>query len=240
MGLAASIDGNFAARWERMARASFAAFGRLLELPGEPVKVQPRYLLSDMEPGAALAKRYREDPIGFVHLEHRLTDLMPPTEDLPPGTHAFAGMHSRRSLLFRFDIKAYSQHLLTEFRQRGGVIRAAEFREPAELARLGEKVLVNCTGYGARALFQDASLIPVRGQIGWLPAQEDVRYSLQWESLNMVSRPDGIVVQLGGGGDSAGWNDTSEEPDPSEAEEAVRLLARLQMRAGFQAAPDQG
>ena len=74
----------------------------------------------------------------------------------------------------------------------------------------------------------DDSLIPIRGQINWLPAQPEVDYSLQWQNLNVVSRPDGMVVQLGAGGDAAGWKDPGEDPDPAEAEAAIRKLAQLQ------------
>lgn len=230
VALAGRVDPGFAARWERMARTSFAEYESLLALPGEPIKVQPRFFLSSQPPDEALARRFREDDLGFLHLEERLADLWPAPVDLPPASSPFEGLYSRQVMLFRFDIRAYSQHLLDEFHERGGVLRQTEFQSAAEWTRLPEPVLVNCTGYGARALLGDESLTPVRGQIGWLPAQPEVRYGVQWEKLNVVSRPDGMVVQFGAGGDNAGWNDASELPDRQESEDAVRMLARLQER----------
>jgi glycine/D-amino acid oxidase-like deaminating enzyme len=47
----------------------------------------------------------------------------------------------------------------------GGQFRRAEFHAPSQIARLGKQVVINCTGYGARALWKDETLIPVRGQI---------------------------------------------------------------------------
>ena len=41
-------------------------------------------------------------------------------------------------------------------------------------AALPERTIVNCTGYGARALFGDELLIPVRGQIARLVPQPEV------------------------------------------------------------------
>ena len=38
------------------------------------------------------------------------------------------------------------------------------------------KVVINATGYGARTLLKDESIIPVRGQIAWLIPQLEVNY----------------------------------------------------------------
>ena len=230
VALAAAVDETFATRWEQMARFSFAHYQRSLELPGRPVELHDRYMLSELEPGAAFAERLRKDPIGFLHLEHLLHDLSPVPLDLPPGEHPFGAMYCRRTTLFRFNITEYSRHLVAEFLKHGGTIESAEFHSPVDLTRLGQKVIVNCTGFGARALFRDESLTPVRGQIGWLPPQPEVNYSLVWENLNIVSRKDGIVVQFSAQGDGSGWNDPDETPDRNEAEQAVRMLAALQAR----------
>ena len=230
VALARDVDSSFARRWEGMARVSFAEYAHSLQLAGEPIKAQPRYVLSEVEPDAALAERFRNDPLGFVHLESLLADLTPPPLDLPPGTHPFSGLYCRQLTAFRFDLTAYARHLVEVFLAGGGTLRRAVFAGANELTALKEDVLVNCTGYGAAALFRDRSLTPVRGQIAWLPAQPEVDYSLQWKTLNVVSRPDGMVVQLGGGGDVAGWNDPGEMPDVHEAERAIHTLAELQGR----------
>jgi len=230
VALASALDATFARRWEEMARTSFAEYEHSLGLAGAPVARQRRYLVSELEPEAALAKRFREDPIGFVHLESRIADLSVAPADLYPESSPYTGMFCRQTEIFRFDITAYSEHLLTEFRGRGGEIAQIEFRSLGDVLRVQQSVVVNCTGYGARALLQDTSVIPIRGQIGWLPPQPEAQYSLQWENLNVVPRPDGTVVQLGAGGDGAGWNDDSEEPDPAESRDAIRMLARLQAR----------
>lgn len=231
VALAGAVDAQFAKDWEHMARLSFAEFGRSLSLPGEPVKIVSRYLLADTVPSAALARRVQEDPIGFAHLETRIDDLWPEPVQMPPDESPFAGLYAQCSKLFRFDITAYAKHLLRAFLAGGGIIERHEFASFAEVLSLSQRLIVNCTGYGARALVSDESVVPIRGQIAWMPAQPEVQYSLQWENLNVVARPDGIVVQLGAGGDAAGWNQADETPDLREAEHALEMLRQLQTRS---------
>ncbi len=225
--LAAEAGVGLAAAWERMARYSWERYGAMAAEPGSPIAFHDRYLLSELPPDEAIASRQRKDPIGFAHYEERLADLYT-SEDLEPGRHPFRTAWARRLRTPRFNITAYSERLLMEFRAGGGTIERRAFHTPAELAGLPEAAAMHCTGYGARALFGDTSLIPVRGQIGWLPAQAELDYSLQWNRLSVVPRGDGIAVQVGASSDATGWNDAGETADRGEAEAAVRSLAWLQ------------
>ena len=94
-------------------------------------------------------------------------------------------------------------------------------------AALGKRVVINCTGYGARALWKDDTLVPVRGQIARLIPQPEVRYGLFYRHVLTVPRRDGLVVQSFAGGEMQGYDDTNEAPDRAEAEQAVRTLAEL-------------
>jgi len=88
-------------------------------------------------------------------------------------------------------------------------------------------VVINCPGYGARALCRDESVTPVRGQIAWLIPQPEVDYGLYYHHVGMVSRRDGIVVQALWGGDMLGYGVDQEVVDRAEAERAVKTLAEL-------------
>ena len=101
------------------------------------------------------------------------------------------------------------------------------FHHPSELAALAEPVVVNCTGYGARALFGDDSLVPVRGQIGWLAPQPAVTYALNYNAVSMVPREDGIVIQANGASEMVGYGLEDETPDRGETEQALAMLRRL-------------
>ncbi len=88
-------------------------------------------------------------------------------------------------------------------------------------------MVINCTGYGARALWKDESIVPVRGQIAWLIPQPEVTYGVIYRGVGTVSRRDGLIVQQTGGRNSYGYNDDNEEPDRAEAEAAVATIAGL-------------
>ena len=88
-------------------------------------------------------------------------------------------------------------------------------------------MVINCTGYGARALWQDETLIPVRGQLAHLFPQPDVHYGVVYRQVLAVPRRDGIVVQSFEGGEEQGYGDGSETPDRAESERAVTTLAEL-------------
>jgi glycine/D-amino acid oxidase-like deaminating enzyme len=69
-----------------------------------------------------------------------------------------------------------------------------EFHDIAEIATLPEPVVVNCTGLGSRALFSDAELIPIKGQLTFLLPQPEVNYIVLADELYMFPRRDGIVL----------------------------------------------
>ena len=93
-----------------------------------------------------------------------------------------------------------------------------------------QKVVINCTGYGARDLWKDDSIVPVRGQIAWLAPQPEVTYGVNYRAVQMIPRSDGIVVQMLEGGDMRGYNDAGEVVDRAEAAEAIGRIAELYTR----------
>jgi len=105
----------------------------------------------------------------------------------------------------------YLNALLRDFYIAGGRVVVKEFKNRAELARLPEAVIFNCTGLGSRALFNDQELTPVRGQIEVLLPQPEIDYCYL-SSGYMFPRRDGIV--LGGTWDHDDW---SLAPNPEQA-----------------------
>jgi glycine/D-amino acid oxidase-like deaminating enzyme len=215
-----AVGPEFAALWERMTRASFRTYHSYLGLPGSPIEWIDRYVLWDASPSR------RADPVGFAHLGSRVADLTPPMETLSPESHPFAASVVRRTSLPMFNIAEFGRVLETEFLMAGGRIEAIEFHTPADLAKLKQKVVINCTGYGARALWKDETVVPVRGQIAWLIPQAEVNYGIVYENVTMLGRRDGIVIQQTGPDESWGYNDPNETPDGAEAEAAVASIAK--------------
>lgn len=221
---------DFAGRWEDMCRTSFSHFQSYLGLSGTPVEWTDRYALSDIPFHEAHTLRDRAGSPGFVDYHDRVRDLTPAPVDLPAGTHPFPTPFVRRSESLQFNIASLSDRLTNEFLAAGGRFEQAEFHAPYDLTRLPQKTLINATGYGARALWRDESIVPVRGQLAWLIPQPELQFGISYRDVGLLSRRDGIIVQSSGVNDFAGYNDPNEQPDRAEAEAAVRVIAALMDR----------
>ena len=220
----------FGDRWEEMTRTSHRMYQSLLGIPGKPIEWIDGYSLSDI-PWSEVDTVVPDEPL-YPNLHERVRDLTPHGVDLTAGTHPFPQTYARRYTTMMFNIATYSRMLLAEFRQAGGTIDVREFHEPRELMKLRERTLINATGYGARALFKDDSIVPVRGQTARLIPQPEVTYGLYLVNLSMVPRSDGLLVQVLG--DTGNFNNADTVPDRAASEAAVRELADLaaRMRTG--------
>ncbi len=224
-----AVAPSFADQWEQMTRTSHRIFQTYLGWPGDPVEWTDRYTLFDA-PGTWTGAPRPAESVRFLHLGGRVRDLQPRSAELSAGSHPFPVARVLRGSSMQFNIAAYARLLATEFQLAGGRIETMTFNAPAELARLRQTVIVNCTGYGARALWKDESIIPVRGQIAWLIPQAEVDYGLFYRDVSMLSRADGMVVQYVGSSEMWGYGDDREEVDRAEAEAAVTTIADLYAR----------
>ena len=235
IALADKVAPEFPVLWEEMARTSFHTYRRYLGLPGTPVEWMDLYACFNENAApadvAAAAQTPRvADPLHFASYNDRIRDLTPHSEAIPSEVAPFKVDRVRRGETMVFNIADYGHTLMSDFLLRGGKIVHAEFHAPSDIARLKERVVINCTGYGARALWKDESLIPVRGQIGWLVPQPEVNYALYYRQVSVIPRRDGIVVQDLAGGDMRGVGNDSELPDRAESEAAVEKIAELMTR----------
>lgn len=226
------VDPDFPVLWERMARESFATHQTYLGTQGDPIVFQDRYILARARPGPQAAPKAEEKPgppeIRFAEYGERLHDIVPRSVAIPVEQTPFPGIASARfGSGLQFNVTELADRLMTEFLMGGGRIETREFHTPADVADLDEKVVINCTGYGARSLFDDQTVTPVRGQIAWLAPQPEVDYSVFYAGVAVVSRPDGIVVQNTRGGDMVGYGSEDETPDRAEAEATISRVAPL-------------
>lgn len=227
IALTNAVSADFPALWEKMCRKSFHTYESYLGIAGNPVEWTDRYFLSDDGPVQRRGNGQGNNALDFAHYQDRVADLTPHPQDLLPGSHPFPTRYVRRNSGLTFNIAGYSKQLMTDFLIEGGKIERMEFHSPSELSQLPQKVMINATGYGARALWNDESIVPVRGQIAWLIPQPEVNYGIVYKNVHMLSRRDGIVVQDGGSGEMEGYNDTNEQPDRQQAEAAVQVIAEL-------------
>jgi len=227
IALADAAAPGFAALWEEMARTSFKTYRGYLGLPGHPVEWTDRYVLWDDPASGAITRDGPQGALEFAAYHSRIRDLTPRAETMAPGTTPFPNAHVLRYEAMQFNIADYGHTLMNDFLTAGGALRRMEFHSPADLTQITEKVVINCPGYGARALWMDRSIIPVRGQIAWLIPQAEVNYGVIYKDVATLSRSDGIVVQAIEGGDMKGYNDDNETPDRAEAVKAVATIAQL-------------
>lgn len=116
--------------------------------------------------------------------------LEPGGVTLGPGEHPFGTRYARWLPALRFEPSIYLEALVRDVLAFGGRIVVREFEAPGDLAALPEPLIVNCTGLGAKALFGDEELTPVKGQLVVLVPQPEVTYT----TGSMLPRSDGIVL----------------------------------------------
>ena len=144
-------------------------------------------------------------------------------DELPPGY--------RDGYIFRqpvIEMPVYLRYLLEQFTAGGGRVERAVVSSLEE-ATVASRVVVNCTGLGARELVGDHQMTPIRGQIvrvrnpglGRCVLDENNPEGLTY----IVPRSDDCV--LGGTAEEGEW-DT--EPNPEVATEILRRCAALEER----------
>lgn len=140
---------------------------------------------------------------------------------LQPGEHPFPTTYAIERAEMRIEPNIYLPALMDDVLAFGGQFVIRQFESPRDVLALSENLIVNCTGLGAKALFGDDELTPLKGLLVLLPPQPDVHYSTNggWQIpagqrglfVHMMPRTDGIV--LGGTSERGVWS-----TDVNEAE----------------------
>ena len=205
-----NLDGPFGLRFEQAARLAYRHFQNL---------VGPDY-------GVRWIDNYfpRERPAGAGGYNSRIRDLYPEWEVLEGDEHPFPTRYARRVATMFIEPHRYLRAVLRDFRIAGGRVVVGEIADLEQLSALDEPVIVNCKGLGARELFGDKSLVPIKGQLVVLRPQPGIdyltigggRFSTRG-SQYMFPRSDGILL---GGTFETGVETL--EPNPVETE---RILA---------------
>jgi len=212
--------------WHGIARQSYQTYQNYLGLPGTPVEFIDSYYVSD-GPGQRRQPQSDGRP-AFAELQRELIgDLIPNGVDIEPGRHNLGDRYLRRNSQMMFNLSSYMRMLMADFTGNGGKLVIKEFHSPADFATLRERTLIHATGYGARALFGDESIVPVRGQLAHVIPQPEVLYGLFYKDVSFVPRRDGLVFQVVGDNDYYGFDDATTVPDQAEAAHAVETIAAL-------------
>jgi D-amino-acid oxidase len=133
-----------------------------------------------------------------------IADLFVDSEEFGPGEHPFAAPWLRRFTTMLIEPGILLPRLMDEFHLRGGRVVVRELRSLEEVLALPELRVVNCTGLGARELFGDPELTPIKGQLVVLLPQPEVDYITLAGASYMFPRSDGIL--LGGSQERGEWS----------------------------------
>jgi glycine/D-amino acid oxidase-like deaminating enzyme len=200
----------------QFAEASRFAFRRYQSLASEQYGVRwlPQYSLSNDGP-------FQTPPPESPNSE--VAQLYPESQMLEKHANPFGTAYARRRYSMLIEPAIYLNALLRDFYVAGGRVVIREFKSREELSVLPENLVFNCTGLGARVLFNDEELTPVRGQLVFILPQPEVDYmTVGPGDIYMFPRRDGIL--LGGSHDRGDWN---MEIVPAISERILRENAAL-------------
>jgi D-amino-acid oxidase len=141
-------------------------------------------------------RHHEFDEADLEGMRSPIRKFMPEMRELSESEHPFSGYrYVRQYDTMLIEPHTYLNAMLTDFRIAGGVVRVTRFEHVAQLQQLGEPIIFNCTGLGARALFDDRELTPIKGQLTVLLPQPEVNYlALMEDDLYMFPRTDGILL----------------------------------------------
>ena len=152
-----------------------------------------------------------------------LADLFPYKATLAPGEHPFPAPYAHRFVTMQIDPAVLLRRLVQDFQIAGGKIVIRDFRDRSDVLSVAESLIFNCSGLGAAQLFDDAALVPAKGQLVYLPPDRDVDYMTLGGGqglLYMFPRADVILL---GGTFKLGDSTTHAEP-----EETARIVTEHQ------------
>ena len=221
IALGTQADDAFVERWKAWATHSYAQHQQMVGLADDPVEYVTQYNL----PGGS-NPRTRSSRSYFA-LDGQPRVIGPRWTTLQGSENPFGDGEVRSGPVMTFNVARYSDRLSRQFLLRGGKMIRTAFADRAAVLSLPEPVIVNCMGYGARAIWGDDSLVPVRGQINWLLPQPEAHYALYYDALSVISRRDGVVVQYLGPNDDWGYGLADETIDWQETDLALGSLRKL-------------
>lgn len=155
--------------------------------------------------------------VKIPHLDELPTDIVPARQALRlPFKNLNRMGYKYELLLIEVPI------LLAKLQQDlSGLFVETHFRSPSEVARLSEKVIVNCTGLGSRSLFNDRNMAPIKGQLVRLRPQKNLEYLFSGDGY-VFPRADAVIV-----GGTTECNVDNDTPVDAKCIEMVRWMKRI-------------
>ena len=215
------VTGRGTPEWEaQFRRAAEIAYQQLQLLVGRGYGISwmNTYSLRDEPP---------EQPAGEGRAQQSLLPphLRPGSVLLGPSEHPFPTRYATERPTLRIEPSVYLDALVRDVQRFGSRIVVRRFDTRRDLMTLDEPIIVNCTGLGARSLFGDEQLVPVKGQLTHLVPQPEIEYGTfgglpdsedRDFGVHMYPRTDGIA--LGSTSEEGVW---SLEPNEEARQQIV-------------------
>lgn len=169
--------------------------------------------------GVSERSNYTPAPADALELVLRICPgLLPPRRDLPrlPFEHHTVRGFEYRTLLVEPPI--FLKRLSDDLAANNVPVLVRTFARVADVLSLKENIIVNCTGLGAKQIWNDQHMKGRKGQLALLPAQPQLQY-LYSKNGYLFPRSDAVVI---GGTDEDNY--TSPDPDPADCLDLVNHL----------------
>ena len=159
------------------------------------------------------------EPTKPAYYMEAMPELYPATADLSPAEHPFSIPYVNRTLTMIIHPAHYLRRIRADFYRAGGHLLIRDFKSRDEVLALSEPVIFNCTGLGAGELFGDEELIPIKGQLVFLPPDPAIDYcTIGGGSSVLYMFPRKGEILLGG---TYGRGDWSLSPDPGQTDRII-------------------
>ncbi|MEE4110328.1 MAG: FAD-dependent oxidoreductase [Halieaceae bacterium] len=153
---------GFIAQYEYAARIAHHAYQNLVGAD-YGVRFIENYYLSD-------------EPMEGGYYLRELPELFTSVARLGPGQHPFPTRYVTQTVTMLIEPAMFLRKVRNDFFIAGGKMVARDFRDLSMVLALPETAIFNCTGLGAKALFDDEELTPAKGQLVLLPPDPAVDY----------------------------------------------------------------
>lgn len=117
-----------------------------------------------------------EQPQEGGYYIRELPELFTSVADLAPGEHPFPASYVKRTVTMLIEPAMFLRRVRNDFFTAGGQIIARDFTRLDSVLALPERTVFNCTGLGAKALFDDEEMQPVKGQLVFMPPDPAVDF----------------------------------------------------------------
>ena len=116
------------------------------------------------------------EPFEDRYYLRELPELFTSVANLSPDEHPFPVPYAKRVVSMMVEPATFLRRIRSDFHLSGGKIMVRNFLNLSEILSLKESVIFNCTGLGAKALFDDEDLIPIKGQLLFMQPDPAIDY----------------------------------------------------------------